>query len=678
MSSTLPGSKSRRKIYAHSCLYDPPQILLNAFAATYCCDKAICVLTARLLSTADQSKFPRPLGRDAGQEPEDIMSRSNPSALFTHRTLRSLSRNPTDEFFYSKSPPSRPFTHKPSLLLVARPISRPQLPFLHPNSRTNIAQTQLGRFISTERKQRWKAQLWRQLRFHAYLWPSVLLATILLLGVQHTKLERDYPTPREWTFWSRWILRDAKYTEFGEGAKVQRVLTNWEKAGYLYSEVIKRLESEKYDGQNLIESETRGSSVDGQEITAFDISAKSEQWRRGYHEALMGAGRAAEHLDGMCKRRGQVRGRVYPRESIPGPGNPRPKPLPFDKNKGHEKPPTADEVEDAFPPPEKFYLKILNTKGFDTRQRLEAALAYADWCDFKGLSDTADQAYRWAVDIAQSGVPGGVRDVVDVKSGVINKDKEDAVTENILKVCTALGVHHAKSGDVKHALPIFLSVLRARKGLPPTPLGQMESTTSGASNNKGQQQGVQGIWPYVYALKDLIIERPYPPPPPSGNERPFHTLKEACEEVGLMTYIGEILFATSESEREKGLSWTRDSVEAAEAVMWVMDERKEDDGRERCRECLETGLQNWKDMARQMSRLAAQREQELARGSGGNGPFGLAGLWGLGNAKELEKARQEKLRWEEENMQIELRKEKTMPLTQPLQPVSRGLVSTYI
>ncbi|EXJ77485.1 hypothetical protein A1O3_09711 [Capronia epimyces CBS 606.96] len=605
------------------------------------------------------------------------MSRSSPSALFTRRTLRSLCRNPTIDFFYAKPPSSRSFTHKPSLLLVARPIPRPQLPFLHPISRTNITQAPLGRFLSTERKQRWKAQLWRQLRFHAYLWPSLLLATILLLGVQHTKIERDYPTPREWSFWSRWILRDAKYTELGEGAKVQQVLTDWEKAGYLYTEAIRRLESEKYDGQNLMQNEASGSDADAHSlgIAGFDVSAKSEQWRRGYHEALMGAGRAAEHLDGMCRKKGQVRGRVYPRESIPGPDNPRPKPLPWDKNKGHENPPTADQVEDAFPPPETFYLKILTTSGFDTRQRLEAAMAYADWCDFKGLTETAEETYHWAMDIAQSGVPGVTTEVVDVRSGVINKDQEEVVTENILKVCTALGVHHARVGNVKQALPIFLSVLRARKSLPPPPSGLMELS---GSTTKAAGQEDQGIWPYVYALKDLIIERPYPPPPPTGNERPFHTLKEACEEVGLMTYIGEILFATSESEREKGLSWTRDSVEAAEAVMWVMDERKQDDGKERCRECLETGLQNWKAMSRQMSRLAAQREQEMAKGVG-SGLFGSSWSWlGLGKAVQLERVRQEKRRWEEENVQIELRKEKTLPLTQPLKPLSGGLMSTYV
>ena len=83
-----------------------------------------------------------------------------------------------------------------------------------------------------------------------------------------------------------------------------------------------------------------------------------------------------------------------------------------------------------------------------------------------------------------------------------------------------------------------------------------------------------------------------------------------------MTYIGEILFATSETDKEKGLSWTRDSVDAAEAVMWVMDEQGEHDGHEKCRECLETGLSNWKTMIRQMERLSLKKEQAAENGKG--------------------------------------------------------------
>ncbi|KAJ9609909.1 hypothetical protein H2200_006238 [Cladophialophora chaetospira] len=565
----------------------------------------------------------------------------------------------TIDFCYARPPRPRFFTHKPSLLVVARPILRPQLPFLYPGSARHAL---VGRYISTERKQRWKEQFWRYVRINAYLWPAAFLLTLLSFGLIHLKLERDFPTPREWSFWSRWGMRDAKFTELADNAKINSILTDWVKAGRLYLKVLERLESEKFDGKNLIKDDSALPPIGGIRGDGFDISAKSERWRRGYHEALMGAAHVAENLLGMCRIKGDDGNRVYPWESIPGPNNPRPKPLPYDKRYGHITAPSLDEVEDAFPPPDLFYQKVLNTTGFDTRQRLDAALAYADWNDFQGNTEIAENTFILAAEIAQRGLPTGSEKALNVGTGMILKGREDAATNNILRVCTAFGVHHARNGDVKKALPVFLSILRARKTLPASPI------TPIASSPKPRTEEDQGLSAYIFALKDLLIEREYPPPPPSGNERPFHTLKEACEEVGLMTYIGEILFATSDSERAKGLSWTRDSVDAAEAIMWVMDEQKEHDGRERCRECLETGLQNWKSMSQQMARLAAKREEETQTE---NGLFGL----GFGTAQQLEKARTEKRRWEEENIQIELRRQKTLPLLQePPKPVNTSSV----
>lgn len=562
---------------------------------------------------------------------------------------RALSRRAPLDFFHHATPPRpRSFTQKPSLLLVARTTPRPQLPFLNPVARVNIVQAQVGRFISTERKQRWKDNFWRQVRFHSYLWPSIFLIFVVMNGLKHVKLEQEYPTPREWSFWTRWAYRMARYTEFDEEAKIHRVLTNWGKAGVYYTQLLERLESEKYDGKNL----GRNSPDEGD---GFNISAKSEQWQRGYVDALMGAARVSENLQGMCRKKGDPKGKIYPRECIPGPDNPRPKPLPWDKNKAHKNPPSADQVEDAFPSPHFFYNKLLTTDSLTTRQRLDAALAYADWIEFNGEMEASDKWYQRGVMIASRALPTNVRgSVVDLNSGVINKAHDADITENVLKASTALGVHYARAGRVKDALPIFLSVLRARKSLPPSPFGATGKQQSTKQN--------EGPWlRYLYALKDLLVERPYPPPPPTGDEQPYHTLREACEEVALMTYIGEILFATSESEREKGLSWTRDSVDAAEAVMWVMDEQKVDDGRETCRQCLETGLQNWKEMARQMARLAVKREDEIRTGSG---PLGL----GFGKSRKISKAQQETMRWEEEKELIELRRQKTLPLTQPLKP----------
>lgn len=487
-------------------------------------------------------------------------------------------------------------------------------------------------------------------------------------GVRHVRLERRFPTPRDWGFNSRWAFRMAKFVEDGEddhaGAGVKRGITDWGRVGRYWEEVLRNTEQTLHVSQSDHASNAR------------DVSAKSDQWRRGYVEALMGAATAAEHLDGYYRRKGESRGwlnfgggsvRLYPKDTILSPENPRPKPLPWDRKYGHESAPSWDDVEPAYDSPEVFYSRILQSKGIDNRQKMDAALAFADWLDFAAdgsgsplKSTQALDHHRLGLEFACQGLPEAVKDkVVDVNTGIINKSYDELVTENVLKATTSLGVHYAKHGQVKDALPVFLSVLRARKTLPPSPYGATGQEKKPAYNPDG------GIEEYLSIAKDLIIEGPYPAPPPSGNERPFHTLKEACEEVGLMTYIGEILFATSASEREKGLSWTRDSVEAAEAVMWAMDEEKVDDGRDKCRQCLETGLQNWRQMAQQMANLAAQKEHDVQNQSG---QLGL----GWGKSSQLAKAHKEVSRWQGEREVIELRRQKTLPLTQPLRPVRGG------
>ncbi len=452
-------------------------------------------------------------------------------------------------------------------------------------------------------------------------------------------------------------MRTAQHVELDDEAKVFRILTDWQVVGIFYKSVLERLESEKYDGTNLIQGETL---VDGVGRTGFDIGMKSEPWRRGYYQTLMGLGRVAENLDGLARRKEDSSSvkRVFPWESIPGPSNPRPKPLPFDKKGRNANPPTEMEAEAAFEQPEVYYMKILTTKGFDNGQRLDAALAYADWCDFKGLTETASNMYDWALDIAAGGLPEGANGVVDVKTGVIQKGKEEMVTQNLMKATTALAVHHARIGKVKEALPMFLSVLRARKTLPAAP--------AYFEPDQKFDDPIESRLKSLFAgFKDMLFDTPYPPMPPSGDTRPFHTLKEACEEIGLMTYIGEILFATSQSEREKGLSWTRDSVEAAEAVLWVMDETNEQEGREKCRECLETGLKNWRGMAKQMEALSLGKKLEAEKNSG------LLGT-GWGKSSAVEKAQKDIEKWKQEEEQIELRTQKTLPLVKPLKPARSG------
>lgn len=583
----------------------------------------------------------------------------NHTAAPSRRPLHSLpvthqARRRPNSFFTTSSSRPRTFTQKPSLLLISRPGVRPQLPFLHPFAHSQSASpaaSKLHRFVSTETRGRWWAQVKIALRNATYFWVGVGLLSLVAAGVRQTKIENDHPTPREWSFWSRWYMRTARWFAAEEEATAAGQIIDWNSVGWYYKKLLERLEDEGMEGKNLLKGETL---VEGVGRTGFDVGMKSEPWRRGYYETLMGAARAAEHLEGMARKKGEERGRLYPRSSIAGPTNPRPKPMPWDRKGDYKNVPTEDQCEDAYAQPEVFYMKILTTKGFDTGQRLDAALAYADWCDFKGLSDTAANMYDWAMDIAVSGLPADVGNVVDLKSGVINSGKDDFVTQNLFKVTTALAVHHARTGNVKDALPIFLSVLRARKSLPPEPVGYQASTKQSSAADSD-------IGAYFDSVKNYFLDTPYPPAPPSGDDRPFHTLGEACEEVGLMTYIGEILFATSDSQREKGLSWTRDSVDAAEAVLWVMDEQKRQDGRQRCRECLETGLKNWKDMTAQMAKLASRRKQDAEHSGGFLGT-------GLGRGSAINKAAHDVERWREEESQIELRRQKTLPLLRaPLQ-----------
>jgi len=449
----------------------------------------------------------------------------------------------------------------------------------------------------------------------------------------------------------------------------------WGVAGTYLEKLLARLEDPKRDGKGISEQEVRDGAgvlmVDGVGKLGYDISAKSGRWKQGYWEVLMGLAKVAEHMDGLCKPKGDaLTGKMFRWENIPGPQNPRPVPAAWDKDGAHLNVPGITEVEAAMEEPEYYYLHILTSHGFNNRQRLDAALAYADWCDFKGLKDTSAHIYDWAIDIAAGGLPEGADHVVDIQTGVINAGKERFVSENLLKASTALGVWHARQGDVKEALPIFLSVLRARKALPPAP-PHMQLQGSGSNNRaisaaeRKAQSGTDVVLSWGRHFIDFFREADKALLPTSGDEQPFHSLKEACEEVGLMTYIGEILFATSEHEREKGLSWTRDSVEAAEAVLWFMDEQgvgSEQEGRQRCKECLETGLGNWQEMTRQMARLARKSEDEAKQSS--KGWLGSLGLGG--NA--VDKAIAEVKRWEEEEAQIELRKQKTASLVDVLKP----------
>ena len=415
-----------------------------------------------------------------------------------------------------------------------------------------------------------------------------------------------YPSPPEWTFFSRHAYRNARLVEDPEpnaGIIIDRA-----RSGGLYRDLIKRLEDPEIDGRGLrpILQEEGDIYVEGVGRTGFDITSKSEPWRRAYFETIMGAARAAESLDGwVCDTTRDI---AFPPEVVIGPSNPRPRSVPL----GAKSAPLEGNCVPAFEKPEVYYMKVLTTHGFASGQRLAAALAYGDWLDYKGLPSSAEEMYDWGIDIAMGSLPVGVNDVVDNKTGVINIQAE-YISTNVLTASTALAIHHARNDNLAKALPIFLSVLRARRQLALSP------TITSPPVEQPQVDNSMGIATLRWLSKSILASPEYPPEPPAGDEVPLRTPTSICEEAGLMANIGEVLFASSsqasDSQRStpqsSGLAWTRDAVELAETTLVTIANGsvEEQETRRKCTECLEMGTANWKMMVDSMLKEEKARKQ---------------------------------------------------------------------
>lgn len=542
------------------------------------------------------------------------------------------------------NPPPRPrlFTQNSQLLLISPSSPRPQLPFLYHSSRLRAPrplsrsqfQYQLSRLLTTERKSYLKTQIWLASKYTAYGWAALLLLGIMAFGVQDARLERKYPSPPCWSWVSRMDYRTARGQENPDANGTG--LIDWARTGNEYRQLLGRLENPNLDGQGLRPPlEIDGDIyVEGLGRMGLDVSAKPESWRRGYHTCLMGAARAAEHLDGWV--RDTTRNIAFPGDVVIGPSNPRSKPVPL----GAKSAPREENCVAAFEPPETYYMKILTTQGFTTRQRLNAALAYADWLDFKGLHSSAEEMYDWGLDIATGALPTGVNDVVDSKTGIIN-EKTTFVSSNVLLASTSLAIHYARNSNLNTALPILLSVLRARRSLVPGSQRLQPHTIASPSQHDETEPSTFQI--IVSLFRSLMIPPPYPSPSPTGDERATRTPAAVCEEAGLMTYIGEILFASPSTPSQKssffsssqntrqaraqqsGLSWTRDAVDLAEKTLQgVLDKSVTQldahEAKKRCSECLEVGMGNW---AKMVDRMVKVEQEEHARRSKSQGKSGL-------------------------------------------------------
>lgn len=475
-------------------------------------------------------------------------------------------------------------------------------------------------------------------------WSMLFMLAMAWYGWQQELVERDHPSPDEWSYFTRTAFRHAysKLDPEFDGSGV----TDWGAVGSEFRRCLERLENLNGDGKGLVpvgvdDSQTEDAealTIMGVDTTGYDISAKSYPWRAGYFQVVMGCARAAEFLDDMV--RDKTRKMVFPKEVVIGPSNPDPRPVP----PGAAAAPLEENCDRPYAPPDTFYLKVLAGAGFSTKQKMAAALAYANWLEFKGLQETAEETYRWAIDIAAAAVPGG-DSIIDKTSGIISIEPQHSNTlfstpsPNLLHAATALATHHARTGNVTSALPIYLSVLRARHAAPVDTDVIPMPTTKAFDAHAGTD------YASAWALfRSIIRTAEYPKEPASGDDAFLRSPEtdQDCAEAELMLYIGEILFATSSSSSGEGLNWTKKAVSIAEPGVTNKDLTPEE--RSVCKSCLETGVANWSTMVNSLL-----KEE---RGKNANAIIPVKGWSSWFGGSKDEKNTGES-RWEEEVKDVE-------------------------
>lgn len=399
----------------------------------------------------------------------------------------------------------------------------------------------------------------------------------------HELLERDFPSPHEWSFRSRiaWhcahVMQDIEASPNG--------VIEWGTVANAFDKLLLRLENEQIDGQGLTsigrrEAEPLHSNLLLDPAVAFDISSKPEPWRRGYFEALIGAARAAEKLDGLVMDMKSKK--VWPVQYVVGPSNPKPKLLP--PTREYEQPEENNCIRIA-PLAGEYYKKILATRGLEEGQLIATELAYAEWLDYAGDHKSAEAHIRSALSRSLDATSNPSL-IINIGTSVI-KPNAPMLTQNILNSASSLAVHLASTGQPASALPIFLSVVRAYRSVPirkPTKLPTLPFNPSA------------DLWSLISSYaKGITSLVNFPPPPPTGNEimasRPGDI---DCAEAAATTYAAEVLFAIAPSRQETALTWTKEAVEAAHARSLAVDLEAQE--RFRCADCALVGLENWESM----------------------------------------------------------------------------------
>lgn len=510
--------------------------------------------------------------------------------------------------------------------------SRPSLPFLL----VPKASPAIVRSFTSERKRWFKHEAKLVARYTITFWGLAVCGVLIFFAINEESSEREFPTPHEWNVLTRKFLRDAQSCRDPKNGEV-----NWARCLELARGVVIRLEDPKLGGEKVLKLSDKvdpSLEVPGEFINC-DISAMSEEWRRGYFEAIMLAAKAAEHLDGWV--RDTTRNVVCAPEFVIGPSNPRPKPIPA----GRPHAPREEDCEQAYPVADNWYVKILATTGLTPRQKMEAALEYATFMEYKNRTEGPEALYNFALAEASSSLdPANLP--YNTKSYVITRNTP-VPSMNVLDALTAIANHKARQGDISSALPIYISLLKSRRSLSDTPPATARVPSKTTS-------------PYERFVK-FFAPPAYPAAGPDGAQPPWRNPYERCQEASLNLYIGEILYATS--SRDEGLAWTRDGVDMAEEQLRALGAATKDkETKQICRECLGTGLENWQTM---VSQLARAEEAKKNNGSKSN----MFSFWGTSPDAEG--------RWAAEEAVVQERTRRTRELMEDVTPPGLGILSYF-
>lgn len=543
---------------------------------------------------------------------------------------------------------NRFFSNNAPLEVLHRPIARPNLPFLsHALSRGHAI-----RPVSTATMENMRYQFKLAVYWTAIGWTVIAGGVLVYFFFHEDWLDKLHPCPKEWPWIVKRAWRTARHRELYEGPESGHI--DWVQVGSGYGNVLHGVEGRTKGPSGhgeadvgLIHQDDWDPTIPGidpevmrtptpechdkphwHSRVGWDITAKSEVWRRAYYQAMMGYAAVAELRSDHLVRTTDKRSICYPPNTVRSEENPYPILVPGVEN------PDISEMALCFEPADVQYIRILTTKGFSRQERLDTGIAYARWLDSIGNASLAEQMFRWSLNLAADGSTSSPSTstatsissstFIDLTTGIL-PSTTPFTTPNLLKTSRELASHLARHDKIPAALAIYLSVLRAQRASPEAPALDQYPWHRTDYNLKTPASWIK------FAL-DLPFRGEFDMSPSKGDDPFERTQADKCDEAELMAYVGEILFAKG-GKRRQGVSWTREATELAQ--MGAADTRLAPEARKVCNECLITGLENWKNMAGALAREkseAAGRERE--RGwlgwvwsAGGPERWVTRGLW---------------------------------------------------